>query len=289
MKGAVGEDSLLECAKRSNLAGIRRALKSGQDIEVGDPEDSNATALMRVCSDGFAEGAKVLLAAGADVRARDTHGWSALSFACRDDHVDCVKLLIEAGCEVDVRHVNGMTPLIIAALNGNRECLWELVGAGADIEACDCKGRFALAEAASHGYGLGGIEALLSAGCQVERPIVAGNSDVVGSTAISLGAMFGHAKNVAVLIAAGARVDARSLSGRTALMVAAKHGHAGCVAALLQAGADAAAKCAEGLSAADYAKGSDVLECLALFEALRERVELSAATNGAKAAGPKRM
>ena len=60
---------------------------------------------------GDVELIKKLIAAGADLDARDTWGATATTWAARLGHADAVKVLIDKGADVNVRDNNGDTPL----------------------------------------------------------------------------------------------------------------------------------------------------------------------------------
>ncbi|XP_049795979.1 ankyrin repeat domain-containing protein 54-like [Schistocerca nitens] len=89
-----------------------------------------------------------LVAAGADVRARDECESTALHMAAENGHVEAVKCLLEAGAEVDARDCRQVTPLHLAAYEGNTRVVWLLLGASADPNARDLEGRTPLHEAA---------------------------------------------------------------------------------------------------------------------------------------------
>jgi ankyrin repeat protein len=78
----------------------------------------------------------------------------------------------------------------------------------------------------------------------------AGYEDGVGARAA--------AEAVALLLDAGAPIDARDRRGRTALMIAAERGHAEIVELLLARGADRALADKDGKRAVDLAASEDV-------------------------------
>lgn len=73
------------------------------------------------------------------------------------------------------------------------------------------------------------------------------------------------------LIAAGADVNARDVGGRTALMYAANEGHTGYIKILLEAGADVNAQDKEGQSALTYALESERGGAAEVLEAARDK------------------
>lgn len=72
----------------------------------------------------------------ADVNARERHyGDTALMWAAAAGHVDVVRLLIEAGADVRAVDNEGVTALHLARANGHAEVAAALIAAGADPNA----------------------------------------------------------------------------------------------------------------------------------------------------------
>jgi ankyrin repeat protein len=87
-----------------------------------------------------AEVARELIAAGADINARNRHkvfgpGNRPLHAAVYIDRPDVVNALIEAGAEVSATDDAGWTPLHLAVANGRMEIARSLLAAGADANA----------------------------------------------------------------------------------------------------------------------------------------------------------
>ena len=76
--------------------------------------------------------AQSLLAAGANVGARDPQGWTALHYAARAQ-ARAAELLLESGADPDALADDGTTPLHLAAVAGNVQVIKALIAAGADI------------------------------------------------------------------------------------------------------------------------------------------------------------
>ncbi|XP_047105181.1 uncharacterized protein LOC124770907 isoform X2 [Schistocerca piceifrons] len=88
--------------------------------------------LVQAAEDGAVGELRALIAAGADVGARDELGRTALHYAaCRGD-VEVARLLVGAGAAVDARDDCGWTPLHFAAYNRHAEVAAGLLVAGAD-------------------------------------------------------------------------------------------------------------------------------------------------------------
>ena len=81
---------------------------------------------------------KELLAAGADVNARDRENWSPLHYAAQDHSLDIARLLVDAGAAIDAQDAEGNTPLWRAVMNAyHGDALIEFLkdlGANPEIE-----------------------------------------------------------------------------------------------------------------------------------------------------------
>jgi hypothetical protein len=79
--------------------------------------------------------AKLLLASGADVNARDNDGQTVLMKAANNATVydEVVKLLLSRGAEVNARNENGLTALAIAARVGRADVVRLLLANGANV------------------------------------------------------------------------------------------------------------------------------------------------------------
>ena len=159
-------------------------------------------------------------------------GMTALHWATYHDDLELARLLVRAGAPVKAANRYGVTPLSLACTNGDAAMVELLLDAGADPDAALPGGETPLMTAARTGA-LASVKALLSRGARVD-----GKDDRRGQTALMWAAAEGHTPVVQTLVEAGADVRARLASGMTPLLLAVREGRLGVVQVLLKAGAD---------------------------------------------------
>jgi len=185
--------------------------------------------------------ARRLVEAGADVKAANRYGVTALSLACRNGNAEMIRLLLEAGADVKAALPGGETPLMIAARTGRVECVKLLADAGAEIDARDRRGQTALMWAAAEGHA-GVVECLLERGADFRSPLKS------GFTPLLFAAREGQAEVARLLVNAGADVNEATPAGQSGgrrprtgtgpLMLAVENGHLELALELVAAGAD---------------------------------------------------
>jgi ankyrin repeat protein len=92
---------------------------------------------------------KALIKAGADVKAQDERGHTALTSACYNADLDrgfpeVVRALIDAGADMEHQVFYGVRPLMLAAGAGEAGVVDVLLKAGAEVKARNEGGRTAL-------------------------------------------------------------------------------------------------------------------------------------------------
>ncbi len=237
-----GNTPLLLASRAASAAGVETLLKRGADP--GAASDDGWNALHTAAYLGFTDVAKVLVAGGTPVEAREPeYGNTPLLIAARRSNRGVAVALLDAGAEIEIRDLaDGNTPLINAAFEPlSLSLLSELVARGADVNAAAGRdGRSPLMAAVARGN-RGAAEILLAAGAAVEA------TDRDGYRALHFAAMSGRSELVPVLARAGATVEARAERGDTALGLAAAESQVDAVLALLAAGADPDAPGRDGL------------------------------------------
>jgi ankyrin repeat protein len=109
------------------------------------------TPLMIAAGSGYTDIVQILLAHGADVKAVDSRGWTALMAAVAYNRYEPAKVLIAAGSGIADRDRRQWTPLMVAAGAGAVNCIKLLVDSGAKLEDRDVNGFTSLARACTAG------------------------------------------------------------------------------------------------------------------------------------------
>ena len=113
---AVPEKDIFSAILEADLATVETHLAAGTSVDLREPT-GNATPLITACLLGDKEIVDVLLAAGADLEARNNDGSTALMTAAFLAHIDVVQALVDAGADIYVKDKNSdMTPGQTAAL-----------------------------------------------------------------------------------------------------------------------------------------------------------------------------
>ena len=209
-----------------------------------------------------------LLKQGADVNAAQGDGMTPLHWAVSHGDLELTKMLLVAGANVRATtRINGYTPLFLAARDGNGEVVAALLAAGADAKAASTTGSTPLMLAAGAGN-IDAVQRLLEAGAEIDA-----KERARGQTALMFAAANNRVEVIKLLARRGARVSATSkvvdlfeltrdakpapttpipgvdraynyneligyMGGMTPLLFAAREGHLEAATALLEAGAD---------------------------------------------------
>jgi len=195
------QNSLVQAIRNNDLSFLQKHLDK---TNVNARDDHEATLLMHAAIFGSPEAIRVLLAAGADVSARNSFDATALLWAARDPAK--VALLLGAGANVNAQSRQGRTPLIVAA-SGSAESVRLLLGKGADARAHDQAGITALMTAALAGD-VESVRRLVEQGADVNAE--ATSYQDFGTTALMAGACSGNSAVVRYLLAKGAKIDSVS-------------------------------------------------------------------------------
>ena len=138
---------LFDAVKAGNLAEAQHLMAAGADVNARDAE--GISALMLAANAGNLPMVSALLAAGADVNAATDSGWTALSKSVysmdlKHGFADVTQALIAAGANIEAPIGYGVRPLMLAAGYGETAVVEALLNAGADVLAKNEGGYTAL-------------------------------------------------------------------------------------------------------------------------------------------------
>jgi ankyrin repeat protein len=242
-------------------------------------DENGRTGLMRAAAEGRCETVHYLLSIGARVRETDSRGRPVVAFAMDSHNLCCLTALLSAGANpnaiADPR--TGQTLLhVLASDPSHVEILDALLSANADTNVFDRSGHTPLAIAIDS-YNLRVVRRLLAKGANP-------NADLGETSVLGLACLRGRFEIVQALLTAGAKVtssrqdvrqplvyaarspevlslllahgakpNAKSKGGFSPLMSAANEGVPSCVSHLLRAGAMVNSKDRQGKTALMYA------------------------------------
>ena len=212
---------------------------------------------------------QAMLGAGADPD-EERHGTRPLVFAVDRNWGAGVGALIAAGASLDAKNERGDTALMSACIVRAADMITRLLEAGADIEATNKLGATPLVYVCRLGAGYANT-------MTVTQSFADGTSEQRTITAEEVRASY--LEVLRLLIAHGARLDARDPGGFAALHHAAEAGNVEFARALLEAGADASAADVDGFTPLHVAalRGDEGLARLLLDHGARREAAVTTA------------
>ena len=170
---------LIGSIEAGDLEAVRALIGGGVDVNHRGNDPDGETALMRGIAAGELEVVRLLIGAGAEVNcAGKLSGWTALMLA--HDSAELVEVLLAAGADVKARSYacelkeggrkvrrGGETALHFAAAANNAEVVRKLIAAGSEVEALDRSGCAPLDVALRVGAVTAAAEALVEGGAKL--------------------------------------------------------------------------------------------------------------------------
>lgn len=233
---------------------VRLLLDAGADPNLAS-EAGRTPLFVAAMTAGNVAAVKMLIARGADVKARDRFGSTMLNAATMADDLDTIRLMIDAGVDVNAAPATGFSPLIAASYQGDSEAVRLLLAKGARVNAvAAAPGLFRPDNPKSGPLALANVTALL-------------------------GAAPTNYETVKLLVDAGADVNARDGRNMTPLMLATATDHQDrrVIQLLIDRGADATLQSSVGETARDWARKTAAEPAIEVLKANRPQASHAAA------------
>jgi ankyrin repeat protein len=253
-----GNTPLLYAASFGSVEAVRALVAAGADVNARNAFD--LTPLIGSASN--LEKVRILVEHGADVNAKTKQGRTALMIAAACDGCsEVVKLLLAKGADAKVKDTGGATALALAADASDNETLRLLLAAGAEAQTVDSGGVTPLIHSAMN-CNTEAAKLLLAKGADVNAKVTFagkvkfGDIQLVGLTPLSIASAYCRPELIDTLIAAKADVNSRDVRGMTPLMIAvsSEMQDAAIVRRLVHAGADVNAKSKAGEAPLDWVR-----------------------------------
>jgi serine/threonine-protein phosphatase 6 regulatory ankyrin repeat subunit B len=224
--------TLSEAVLLRNRTAVENFLALGADPN--EPEDDGTTPLMRAVHGQLPEIAELLIAASADVSAKNSYGVTALYIAARAGDAAETRLLLAAGADANTAlPSSGETALMTAAKSGDADVVRVLLTGGDDnVSLPEIGEQWSVAQAAeSAGYAVPANPTVGTNYADVNT-----RERLYGRTALMIAAAEGHGDVVRLLIEAGSDVNALDEEGSSPLSLARSNGYLDVAAAIAAAG-----------------------------------------------------
>jgi ankyrin repeat protein len=131
---SASDSRLADAAQQQDRPSVSSLLKQKADVNAA--QGDGMTALHWAASKDDLAMARMLLAAGANVKAETRlGGLTPLFMACRNGSAAMIEALLKAGADAKQPNAQGTTPLMIASASGSADAVKALLEHGADVNA----------------------------------------------------------------------------------------------------------------------------------------------------------
>jgi hypothetical protein len=120
---------LVQAVTRPNLARVRSLLAAGANVNARNIHSSSVLAI--AARQGYTSIAERLLKSGADVNSGNDRGWTPLMLAVSYGHLAIARALLRHGARTDLFNSQGTTALMLAAQRGDEDAVNLLLASGA--------------------------------------------------------------------------------------------------------------------------------------------------------------
>ncbi|MBU0985530.1 MAG: ankyrin repeat domain-containing protein [candidate division Zixibacteria bacterium] len=206
------DPSLLEAVDDGGYTPLHKAAYAGQTeivtlllglgANINAASNSGSTPLHGAAYYGHLATVNCLVAAGADIDVLNSGGYSPLLSAMAAGQVEVARALIQLGAGVNVTTNDGKTPLMLSVQSGGAEMTKLILSRHPDLETADSYGRTALSLVARESGSVEIAALLIDAGASINAV------DRFGSTPLELAAWRGFSAIVDLLLDRGARLPA---------------------------------------------------------------------------------
>ena len=205
-------------------------------VAPGAAEVARYIGLFAAAHQGDLAKAKKLLAAGANVNARDPYGRTAVHIATHARQRELIRALAQVGAELELLENDRYDAVTIAAVADDEETLRVLLGLGASAKLTTSRYDGTALIAAAHLGHDGVIRQLIAAGAPLDHVNNLHWTALIEAIVLGNGGPR-HQEVVRALLAAGASTRLTDREGNTPLTLAKARGYSAMVSLLTQAGA----------------------------------------------------
>lgn len=177
-----------------------------------------------------------LIAAKADINARDPYGRTPLHVATHAGKVDAIRVLAKSGANLGLLEKDRYDAVTIAAVANNEDALRALLSAGASAKLVTSRYDGTALIAAAHLGHTGVVKQLIAAGAPLDHVNNLHWTALIESIVLGDGGP-GHTETLRALVSAGANLQLADRNGNTPLRLAKGRGYKTMVEILEKAGA----------------------------------------------------